>query len=920
MRPLKLTMSAFGPYAGKVELNMDSLGTNGLYLITGDTGAGKTTIFDAITFALFGEASGENRQTSMLRSKYAKQETETKVELTFSYREKIYTVIRNPEYLRPKARGEGFTKQNAEAELQYPDGRKATKQREVDQAIQELLGVNREQFMQIAMIAQGDFLKLLLASTEDRKKIFREIFHTHLFQKLQECMKYDAGELDAQITAAKNSLKQYIQGIAVDDSDVLSIEAAKAKEDKLPITDTLALLQRLIGQDEAEESALESQKKKLDQELETVNGVLGKLEAHRETEKTITQNQTSLSEEKEKNVLLKEALEKEEAKGAETAHATDERARLEAELERYDALDALKKDLIDARSKLTEKQKSQVSDQKAIAESENELTAWKNELKSLADAGVECERLSAQKEKAEARKIKISQLLAVVQDHSSKKGELEAKRKLYIELSEKSRIATGNYEAKNKAFLDEQAGVIAETLVDGQACPVCGSTVHPSRAKKSENAPTEAQLENAKQVAEAAQSEAQKQSEDCAAMRAEIATLERNIQDTFAEMGFFCKEGTEETSLQAALEALEGQIKALDKAIQAEEANVKQKNNLERDIPQKETVLNEQKAALDALGNKISGLKAEIQTKETHLEEEQARLRYGSRKEAEVEIQALTERINRWGEALQKAADLYQESQNTITELESAIRSLTEQLNDTIETDEETAQAEKIRLQQLRSKAELRAKQVNARLTSNRNVQKNIEQEADALSAIEKRYTWLKVLSNTANGTLPGKEKIMLETYIQMTFFDRIIARANTRLMEMSGGQYELKRRREAENKQSKSGLELDVIDHYNGTERSVKSLSGGESFKASLSLALGLSEEVQSSSGGVKLDTMFVDEGFGSLDGGSLKQAIDTLIDLSQGNRLIGIISHVEELKNRIDKQIVVTKKPTGGSNAEIF
>lgn len=178
----------------------------------------------------------------------------------------------------------------------------------------------------------------------------------------------------------------------------------------------------------------------------------------------------------------------------------------------------------------------------------------------------------------------------------------------------------------------------------------------------------------------------------------------------------------------------------------------------------------------------------------------------------------------------------------------------------------------------------------------------------------------MKVLSNTANGNLPGKEKIMLETYIQMTFFDRIIARANTRLMEMSGGQYELKRRREAENKQSKSGLELDVIDHYNGTERSVKSLSGGESFKASLSLALGLSEEVQSSSGGVKLDTMFVDEGFGSLDGDSLKQAIDTLIDLSQGNRLIGIISHVEELKNRIDKQIVVTKKPTGGSNAEIF
>lgn len=259
MRPIKLTVSAFGPYAGKTVLDLDKLGENGLYLITGDTGAGKTTIFDAITYALYGEASGDNRDASMFRSKYAEATTPTEVELVFSYAGKTYIVKRNPEYDRPKSRGEGYTTQKAEAQLTYPDGRVVTKQRDVDNAIRDIMGINRSQFLQIAMIAQGDFLKLLLAPTEERKKIFRQIFKTQLYQDLQDRLKKESGQLNDKCDAARNSIKQYIDGITCDENDVLCIEVEKAKNGLLPAKDVMDLIDRLLTQDNDKKRLFKSQ-------------------------------------------------------------------------------------------------------------------------------------------------------------------------------------------------------------------------------------------------------------------------------------------------------------------------------------------------------------------------------------------------------------------------------------------------------------------------------------------------------------------------------------------------------------------------------------------------------------------------------------------------------------------------------------
>ncbi len=336
-------------------------------------------------------------------------------------------------------------------------------------------------------------------------------------------------------------------------------------------------------------------------------------------------------------------------------------------------------------------------------------------------------------------------------------------------------------------------------------------------------------------------------------------------------------------------------------------------------MPEIERKLNTRKTELS---NRDADLKSEqsaLGEKKKQYDAEKGNLFFSNKAEAEEKVKSLEKQIDEMKKAHDNAQTALQQSKEVISGHESSIKSLKDQLKSDCELDKDAELNKKADIETKKSEDDAKSKAIHTRIETNKQALGNIRAKSTSLSELEKRYAWMKSLSNTANGNISGKEKIMLETYIQMTYFDRIIERANSRLMTMSGGQYELKRRREAENNRSQSGLDLDVIDHYNGTERSVKTLSGGEAFKASLSLALGLSDEIQASAGGVKLDTMFVDEGFGSLDDDSLDQAMRALSGLADGNRLVGIISHVGELKNRIDKQIIVTKDKSGGSKATI-
>ncbi|MCR4936455.1 MAG: SMC family ATPase [Oscillospiraceae bacterium] len=920
MRPRKLSITAFGPYANKTVLDLERLGSQGLYLITGDTGAGKTTIFDAITFALYGRASGDIRDVSMLRSKYAEAAVPTEVELEFSCAGKTYTVTRRPEYERPRTRGEGFVRQKAEATLLYPDGHLQTKRQEVDAAIREIMGMDRSQFMQIAMIAQGEFLKLLLASTEDRKKILREVFKTQRYQRLQENLKDDAAALRGQWFAAKSSLKQFSSGIAAAEDDPLRAEVERARSGELPAEETLRLLETMIGQDEEREKAQSEQIGCLEQELEAINARLGILETVEKTKAALLQAQTAYRAEQLRHQTASAAYEQQKARQPELDRCQDEKSKLEAELPRYDALERLVSEIarLRAEREALEGQQSEAARQREDAAAG--LEGSKQELSSLADAGERIQALLRRQEQLETRKEALETLSQLLADRALEAEILRDLQEAYRAASGTGEALRADFEAKNKAFLDEQAGILAETLGEGEPCPVCGSRHHPQLARKSAKAPTEAQLKKAKQAAEDAEQAAKRASEVCAAERVKAELLEQKIRAQTSMLWRDLPPESLPARLQTASAQLRDELAELNRERKAEETRRARKAFLEETVPKKEAALTALNQNLERLSQDIAARNATLTAQSEQLRAERETLRFESKRQAAQQLRDWDRAITQMREEFRKSESAFRSSDKNLGELDATLNSLRAQLAEIPELDGERERKRRAEVTAAKKAAETASKQLHARLTVNRAAYANIRAKHTELEQLETRYAMVKALSDTANGTIQGKEKVMLETYIQMTCFDRVVVRANTRLMRMSGGQYEMKRRKEAENNRSQSGLELDVIDHYNGTERSVKTLSGGESFLASLALALGLSDEIQSTAGGVQLDAMFVDEGFGTLSEEALDQAMRALSGLAEGRRLVGIISHVSDLKNRIDRQIVVTKDPSGGSRATIL
>ncbi len=927
MRPITLTMSAFGPYAGKMVLPLDQLGESGLYLITGDTGAGKTTIFDAITYALYGEASGDNRKPQMFRSQYAAPDTPTEVTLVFSYAGKTYTVKRNPEYERMKDRGEGFTKQSAGAELTYPDGRIITKKGEVDAAIREIMGIDRNQFLQIAMIAQGDFLKLLLAPTEDRKKIFRQIFKTTVFADLQEKLKGKSGELKNECDGVRNSMKECINDVACEEDDVLFSDVKKAKDGELPASEVTKLITKLIKKDKESDRDILQKIEELNKQLDQVNSNLGKLEKREKAQNDLEQNKEALKKEQSLNDKYKAAMDAEKAQSAKADELTAQKAKIEAELPQYDELDRLVKRYNELTSAIDQTETDLDQKRQKAQQEEQYLENIKQEQESLAGTGENKARLETRKTQINDRHKGLTDLQNSFNELGSQQQKLEKLKKEFKSAEDKANKAADDYKEKNWAFLNEQAGILAERLEEGQPCPVCGSTSHPHPADKSENVPSEEQLKKAKEDDDRAQKEFKTASENCAKVRSTIKekedNLRRQINELLPEMDTLQNGGMwwvdVEKQVQKERADADKNLEKIEKEINAEQKNINRKKELDRTIPKKENELKE-------LRNEVGNLEKQLATDNTEQNEKKRRitalrkeLTYKSRTAAEAKVGEIGEQIMQMKKAREEAEKNFNESEKKISGYQASIKTLQKSLEEDVGLDKTAEEHKKNTITDQRDDLNDRSQKIKDHLRKNREALEKIQDKAEKLDGLEKEYAWVLALSNTANGNIKGKEKIMLETYIQMTYFDRIIARANIRFMVMSGGQYELKRRLEAENNKSQSGLELDVIDHYNGTERSVKTLSGGESFKASLSLALGLSDEIQSSAGGVKLDTMFVDEGFGALDEESLGQAMNALAGLTEGSRLVGIISHVAELREKIDKQIVVTKDKSGGSRATI-
>ena len=918
MRPLKLTLSAFGPYAGRMELDFETLGSSGLYLITGDTGAGKTTIFDAISFALFGEASGGNREPGMLRSKYADPATPTEVMLTFRYAGKEYTITRNPEYQRPKGRGAGMTKQAANATLLLPEADPVTKPKEVNAAIRELLGIDREQFAQVAMIAQGDFLKLLLADTKDRQKIFRNLFHTNLYVELQDRLSRQANQVKYQWEDVSNGIRQYMEGILWGESSSYGEQAQLAKNGELPVSEVLDLLQALLEEDREQQKHLEAEMQRNESETEMVVAALTKAEAYRRTKTALKEAEI---EEKRTTLQLQqrqEELESQQAKKPRQEQLGQEIMAIDLSLPDYDRLTQLRASNQAAQE---EKQKAERDGAAALAEKQtllSKLESWKEERNGLENIGAEKEKLLRQKQEQHRKREQLQKLISDIAQFHAQQEKWETARELYLAADERSAQLLQEYDAKNKAFLDEQAGIIAGRLEEGKPCPVCGSCHHPTPAAMAESAPTEEEVKKARKAYEKAAKDTEKASAAAAKEKGKVTGMEEVLLKQMEILPDARDlEGTE-IAARDAVQQLCDSIDDLEIQIREKGKEQERKEQLDQQIPRGEKDLSRLEELYAAAKVQMASADASSQSLAEQITALQEKLPFDSKSSATAHRRNLEQERKTLQTALETAEKNHASCKERLTSLRASVQQLKQQLEDNEETDIQEQLEKKTGLQARKDAILKEQKTVHSRLTANQANQKNIRSKLEVLTELEEKQKWLRALSDTANGTIKGKEKIMLETYIQTTYFDRIVARANVRLMKMTGGQYDLKRRKSADTMRSQTGLELDVIDHYNGTERSVKTLSGGESFKASLALALGLSDEIQMSTG-IRLDTLFVDEGFGSLDPESLNQAYNTLAGLTEGNRLVGIISHVAELKERIDKQIVVTKEKSGGSKAVV-
>ncbi len=1098
MRPLTLRISAFGPYASLTEVDMTRLGTGGLYLITGDTGAGKTTLFDAITFALYGEASGENRRASMMRSKYAEPAAPTFVELRFSCRNKEYTVWRCPEYERPSKRGSGLTKQTAQAELTMPDGSIVTGLVPVTEQINSILGVNRNQFSRIAMIAQGDFMKLLFADTKERQGIFRELFKTHKFEMLQDSIGKAAQNLRSDCINARKSVELYINSLTCPEADVLAPKLEKAKQKQLPFADTLALAEQLLQQDEDRKKQLDEQLTRLNDTLEQASNQLGEAKrieqtktelaeakAHRsnlvpqleelnsqwdklnsadaqEAQKKLNQKilmlenampqygelakQQALVAETNRQIVFENAAQTERQKAVDSAahQLTDAQQALDTlqdvdvqmtqlhhkqdELnQQIGALNNLNTALADyqhAQNTVREAAKAHAAAESAYNSAKEKqqplrdaIEAEKAEVSKLSEVPAELERIKADGMRQTERRDALQKMHQDLADCAALRQKLEQAQRAYRDASAKAEALDADYKAKQKAFLDEQAGVLAQTLQPDLPCPVCGSVHHPNPATMTAHAPSREQVDAARGLAEQANNAALHASTEASSQKGTVESREKvlyeqiaaflgkavsisqapqhieaaiceaeatlyNLRETYRECAQDVQEKekheAEQTRLEQTLQALEEHLETLQKAVTD---TLSQRSAADSAVNHQETQLKQQASALlgdvdlasipahlsersetyhtqnDTLQNEIRAqqnlvtkrdtLRKQIPALENAKSDAESALENGRAHIVTLTTQCaaqkatmeslvhalpladpseaknqLTEYQNQRTEQEEHKCSLQQKRENlgkALSSLDGSIQQMTKTVEqaptvdiDALETEIDTQKQNRIRL-------DAQKQDVYARYQSNFAARDQMTRHAKALDELETRYRWVNALDETAAGKISGKGKVMLETYIQMTYFDRIIRHANRRLMTMSSGQYELIRRKQAENNRSQSGLELDVIDHYNGTQRSVKTLSGGESFQASLSLALGLSDEIQYSAGGIKLDSMFVDEGFGSLDEESLQQAVAALSSLTEGDRLVGIISHVAELKEKIDRQILVKKDKSGGSRIEI-
>ncbi|MDU3489881.1 MAG: SMC family ATPase [Clostridiales bacterium] len=945
MRPLELTISAFGSYADAQTIDFRKFGESGLYLITGDTGAGKTSIFDAIVFALYGEPSMKFREASEVRCKYAKPGTETYVKLIFEYRGREYTVFRGPEYMRPPKRkvkaaegadaskGEKLIKQPAVASFLSPDGKETIGVGKVNSEIQGLFGIDSKQFLQIAMLAQGNFMELLTSNSSDKTRLLQTIFHTENYRGIINGLKKKKEEADNEYMRFRGDIYTAANEIDTETAGPEEVENYHDLMEGNEFVDTEAmvkLIDKLIECDREKlhkvgEEALKLDKKRLDinERLAQLDQIEDLFRALEENKEKFTYIQPELKELEEVDLHFSS----EEFKGGIDKKYSQIKL-IEARMPDYDSLlikDEALKGLGDEKAEIESIIKSkQINLDKNI----NEITEGREYVKKLKVISEQVNDLNENLSKSQADHSKLSELKSRLVSFETISGKKDQAQKKYLLGSED----LGNYEKMYKnaetGYMHSLAGILAKDLRPCEPCPVCGSEDHPKLAELMPEVKSKEELTEMKEKLEGLRKKVQKLAEEASVFKGQteeahenlVSSANKAVSDKLISGDVsnwldrdICSFGTEITNR---LEALTGMIKETEK--ERYELTEKIKNT--GDLEEKLKSLEEETEKLKEDIKTAEVRKASIQAKAEAVSEETERLKSGLKFKTRKEAVEKCEELKAFIKGKESEANNVKKRLNEVrirsAEFRSAIESLNKSLEGKSRPDIEKIRSEEEKINKEINKVKEDEEAVRSRLVTNENILKRITK---ALRMAEEAFRKLQIaegLFDIANGR-GGEEKTDLEIFVQQESFDNIIYRANDHLRTMTERRYEMSRT--GKSKRGKTGLDINVLDNYNATERPVKILSGGELFTASLALALGLSEEVQTRTGGISMDTLFIDEGFGSLDKKSLDSAIQLLQRLTYEKRLVGIISHVEDLKTMIKNRINVHKNTDGSSSVSI-
>ncbi|MDD7388729.1 MAG: SMC family ATPase [Lachnospiraceae bacterium] len=1038
MKPRKLVMSAFGSYAGREEIDFSAAG-RGIFLITGDTGSGKTTIFDAITFALYGYTSGNRRTGKMMGSQFAAPKVKTWVEYTFEEDGQIYTVSRRPD----------IPGQTGRAELFLPDGSVFPgKVKETNKKIEEIIGLDMDQFCQVAMIAQGDFRELLLASSNDRKAIFEKIFGTDIYNRVQMQLNDSCKKLYGKRADLQKAAEQELDGIRVpEDSALLLIWQEKREKGISQISneELLDFLELLIQEEESLEKAAGEEKQLLDGQLagiceritagKALNDLFDRYHQAEEKAQKLEEEREKFAELREKCRIARSALLVDEKAqlvsvyNTQLQNLTAEMNRLEQQMEQQKGVKKMAEEHLQQAGDRKEEQMPGLQKEAASLEGSMEYYDRLQEHKAaLKKEDIRFKKLDAEvKKQQEMQQMQLTLQEKLKREQEKRKGCQERyyqsvekyrrmvdKEKILTEicgkrtdfhqlqsnckkekkklenLLKKHGLAIDDYQKAYRAFIAEQAGLMAQNLEEGVPCPVCGSTVHPAKALLSEHAVTEQETEAKKRAVEKLEQQTADQTEQCRkedrrleAMKVELKTALQQSGTVLVDVFTDTKEEVWSDSFWNRLEEIltvwKQDTSAAKDILEEAGQQLKEFEETEKQLKQLETDLQTGRGQLAELEKQLEKQKIVCARLETEIRGQQERLSYGSRQAAEKQLNMLNKKIQELETEFEQARQAVFHSGNVLQELcgrhqageeqkkqikeqftlayqafmkslkdngfadkdsylagrmkpaeirkqesgcdafdkeyvsiHSEVKTYKDQLKDRERADLSRWQEQERLLREQIRELEQKRMDVFSILENNKKRIGRLKGYLKEYERVKSEYNVVYHLNRTANGKLDLK--LDFQTYMLRRYFEEIIHEANKRLRIMTRDQFILQcRSYENFSGGGAAGLDLDVYSLVTGKTRDVKTLSGGESFMAALAMALGMADIIQSRAGKVHLDTMFIDEGFGSLDDQSREDAIRVLNELAGQNRLIGIISHVTELKEQIEQKLIVTRDEQG-------